>query len=594
VWQSARTNLHLDQGSRLIVPGKLDPRTHGAFQLIHNLLRDAIGPRGRRSKAALVLAQVLRRCAGIEMRWHGDRRGSMLVWMSFLMIPLMGFVGLGVDTGRGYMVRARLSQALDSAALVAGRSTADQAGAEARARIMFKANLPPGYMDATVTGPTFTFNNTDHTVKVAASAVVPTYFLHLIGHDTVTVSVDTEVQRNANSLEIALVLDVTGSMSGSKILDLKLAAKDLIDTVVWDDQSQYYSKIAIIPYSNSVNLSAQAAQVRGVIPPSKPITGATRGYPVIVTSAGHGLNNGDKVFIAGVNGMTQMNNNANNSTTASTSPQYWVVANKTTNTFALTRSNGSSADGGYWSNYSSAGSIHCTVAGCQYYQFTNAYAGSEVFQASTCVSERTGAEAYTDAAPSTALAGRVYPASNNPCVASTILPLTPDKTVLRAKVDALTISGSTAGQIGMAWGWYMISPNFAYLWPGPSAPAAYGTQELIKIAVIMTDGEFNTPYCNGVISRDAGSGSGNAEDHINCNATNGNATSQALQQCAAMKAQGIIVFTVGFELDSQVATDMMKQCASGLSYAYVASNGAALKEAFRSIAINISRLRISK
>jgi hypothetical protein len=38
----------------------------------------------------------------------------------------------------------------------------------------------------------------------------------------------------------------------------------------------------------------------------------------------------------------------------------------------------------------------------------------------------------------------------------------------------------------------------------------------------------------------------------------------------------------------------MVQCATSASYAYIASDGVALKEAFRSIAINISRLRISK
>ncbi len=38
----------------------------------------------------------------------------------------------------------------------------------------------------------------------------------------------------------------------------------------------------------------------------------------------------------------------------------------------------------------------------------------------------------------------------------------------------------------------------------------------------------------------------------------------------------------------------MKACATNESYAYLASDGAALKEAFRSIAINISRLRLSR
>ncbi len=49
----------------------------------------------------------------------------------------------------------------------------------------------------------------------------------------------------------------------------------------------------------------------------------------------------------------------------------------------------------------------------------------------------------------------------------------------------------------------MISPNFSYLWPTASQPAAYGTPKLFKIVILMTDGEFNTSYCNGVISQDS-------------------------------------------------------------------------------------------
>lgn len=518
----------------------------------------------------------------------------MMTWAVLLMVPLLGFVGLGVDTARGYMVRARLSQALDSATLAAGRSNADQIAAETRAHVLFKANFPPGYMDATITSLTFVFNNSEHTVKSAATVELPTYFLHLVGHSKITISVSNEVKRNANSLEIALVLDITGSMSGSKITDLKTAAKDLVDTVVWDDQSQYYSKVAIVPYSNGVNLGAYAAQVRGSVPSPKSITGATRANPVVITAPNHGFNNGDKVFITGVKGMTQINNDPDNSPTATNNPQYWVVSDKTTNTFELKRSNGSDANGKNWSRYTSAGSAYCTVAGCEYQQFTSASGTSRLFQISTCGTERIGAEAYTDAAPTAAKVGRHYPAESNPCPTSPIAPLTPDRTALKAKIDALAIDGSTAGQIGIAWGWYMISPEFAYLWPGESAPAAYGAQELIKIAVIMTDGEFNTSYCNGIIGKDSGSGSGSASDHINCNGTNGSSASQALKQCQAMKAKGIVIFTVGFDLDTAAARDLMKECATNESYAYLASDGAALKEAFRSIAINISRLRLSR
>jgi Flp pilus assembly protein TadG len=542
--------------------------------------------------------RLIRGATALARGFLGGNRGGIAVWGGFLMIPLIGFMGIGVDGARGYMVRARLSQALDAAGLAAGKQFTNEVKAEEVARMVFEANFPTGYMDAALTGPTITFNTEAQTVTVAASVVLPTYFVRLVGVNTLTVGANTEVMRNGMNLEIALVLDVTGSMNNpsSKIADLKVAAKELIDIVVYADQSEYYSKVAIIPYSNAVNVtSTYAAQVRGPVP-VRAIGGATKTNPVVVTSTGHGFNNGDRIFISSVGGMTQINNNLSNSTNATTSPKYWVVANKTANTFQLTRNDGSNANGTSWGTYTSgSGVIDCMVDGCKYHRFTDGTGGTKYFTISTCVSERTGAQKYTDVAPSTAFTGRVYPASNNPCIGSAILPMLNDKTALKNYVDTLTTAGSTAGHIGIAWGWYMLSPNWASLWPSASQPAAYNTPELAKIAVIMTDGAFNTGYCNGVIAQDSGSGSGNLSDHINCNATNGAPFAQALEMCNAMKAAGVTIFTVGFQIGSEAgAEDFMRACATTEWHFYNAEDGGALKQAFRAIAVNISRLRLSK
>src|SRR5262249_39852347 len=159
----------------------------------------------------------------------------------------------------------------------------------------------------------------------------------------------------------------------------------------------------------------------------------------------------------------------------------------------------------------------CARSGCQYYYFHNAYNSSNwnLYQASNCVSERTGADAFTDTGPSTSLLGYSYPDASNPCIAQTIVPLTADKTTLHTAVNNLVAKTSTAGHIGSAWAWYMISPNFANLWPADSQPAAYGTRDLLKVAVLMTDGLYNSPYCNGVIASDATSGSGQSFTHAN-------------------------------------------------------------------------------
>jgi hypothetical protein len=111
----------------------------------------------------------------------------------------------------------------------------------------------------------------------------------------------------------------------------------------------------------------------------------------------------------------------------------------------------------------------------------------------------------------------------------------------------------------------------------------------------MTDGAFNTGYCNGVISKDAGTGSGNTSDHANCNAPNGSPFTQAENLCTAMKQAGVVVYTVGFDVgDDQDVQDFMSSCATTTSNYYLASNGAALRAAFVSIANDINALRLSK
>ena len=148
-----------------------------------------------------------------------------------------------------------------------------------------------------------------------------------------------------------------------------------------------------------------------------------------------------------------------------------------------------------------------------------------------------------------------------------------DKALLHGKIDALTELGSTAGHIGIAWGWYLLSPHFSYLWPNASQqPAAYGTPKLLKVAVIMTDGDFNTIYNKGVIAQDSGSGSGSADWKINQNATNGNGFTQAQALCAAMKAPGtdIEVYTVGLGLSGSVAAqNFLTQCATSPAHVYL-------------------------
>jgi Flp pilus assembly protein TadG len=441
-------------------------------------------------------------------RLKRDQRGAALVYFTVAVLPLLTVVGIGVDLGRIFLVKQRLANAADAAAIAVGAQsglTSEEVAALADAFI--RVHYPDTIKALGV-------DNTATQVDVTVTVQVPMVFLQILNTQSIEISVNARALRPQGKLEVALVLDQTGSMGGQRISDLKAAAKDLIDIVVWNNQTaDFYAKVALVPYSAAVDVGGYAASVRGTI------TSGT-----------------------------------------------------------------------------------CSLLGCQFFQFLNALGQLKIFQVTSCVTERTGAQAYTDATPTVALLGPNYTTASNPCPSNTIKPLTNDKTLLKGQIDLLQAAGSTAGHIGLAWGWYLLSPDWGYLWPA-SQPASYedldkldakGQPLLQKIIVLMTDGAFNTAYCQGVISKDSGAGSGSSADHINCNATNGASLSQAQTLCGGIKAKGITVYTVGFGIaDDTGVRDMMTNCATDTSHAYLASSGDELKQAFREIATKISSLRLS-
>jgi hypothetical protein len=292
----------------------------------------------------------------------------------------------------------------------------------------------------------------------------------------------------------------------------------------------------------------------------------TASCELVVTAASHGLANGDNAYITGTNGIGQINSNV------------FAISGVTSNTYVL-----SGVFGPNYGTYTSGGSSYCVRQGCQYYYFAS---GMTPYQINNCVSERT-TNAYTDDAPTTTLVGRDYTSGGSACTGQTITPLTTDKTVLNAAASALTANGSTAGHIGLAWAWYMVSPKFGYLWPNASQPASYTASNTLKAVVLMTDGEFNTAYCKDVVSKDSGG-------PISCNAPNGSSLVQAAALCTAIKASGTILYTVGFQLDTQSAKDLLSQCATDSAHYFNAITGTDLKEAFKAIGKDLAALRVSR
>lgn len=605
--------------------------------------------------------------AAFARRLRRDERGAIAVQFALLALPLAVLVFGLVDVSRISLQRRQMQDALDAATLMAARSTAvTDAGLEAVGDPAFLAEVAGMNLGLTASSATFKMGVDNHVIGTVTATLQP-IIANLWTGGNFTVTAVSDVVRSSKDLEVSLVLDITGSMKGTRIADLKIAASDLVDIIVKDTQTPYYSKVALVPYAAGVNVGTYADAVRGPVPvraisgagwlaSTQTITGITKATPAVVTVSNHGYSTGDKVYLSGITGndaalnnkiytITRVDSNRFSLNTVKTSKNYnsgggvarkcltssctIVVTTSTDHGFitddqisfanmgGLTSLNGTTqtitnltattfdtrvvADSST-GVYTSGGTATCeqsTNPGCKNYSYTNAnWTSGTVRPLSTCATERTGAQAYTDAAPSTAYVGLNYPSSGNPCPKPEIMPLSSDRKALKDQISALEDGGSTAGQIGLAWGWYMIAPNFSYLWPNASQkPAAYKTKDLMKVVILMTDGAFNTPYCNGVIARNAGNGSGNSSDHINCDATNGDPFTQARALCTAIKnsANGITLYTVGFDVGSDAtAKSFLTSCATDTSKAFFPATGSELKSSFKAIAQEISDLRIAK
>ena len=106
------------------------------------------------------------------------------------------------------------------------------------------------------------------------------------------------------------------------------------------------------------------------------ITAITKADPAVVTASAHGLSDGDRVYISGIVGMTELNN------------REFTVANKTTNTFEL-----SGEDSSSHTTYTSGGKVGNIV------EVTTTYSATDIFELNHVQSADTVYLAHKDHEP---------------------------------------------------------------------------------------------------------------------------------------------------------------------------------------------------
>lgn len=404
-----------------------------------------------------------------DLSFAKDTSGNVAIIFAVVSTAIISILGLGIDFQRSVSAEQNIQSALDATSLAAVRAMQDASNTETEIRTyaenVFAANIQGSNTNLNCPKPTVTVDFTTGKVEADINCTLPTTLAGIFSIREVKIGQSSVANMSMSKLDLAMMLDVSGSMSGQKIKDLKSAANDAIDTLITARTGDRV-RIAFNTYSTAVNVGSYAKTVKG-------------------------------------------------------------------------------------NNYDATSATR------------------------DCVTERGGIAKFKDDAPGTGkyLEETTKSADNKAlsCPSSSLEPLSTDKDKLQKAINGLSANGWTAGHLGIAWAWYLISPDWDKIWPKDSKPLDYDDNDTIKAVILMTDGEFNTYYQNG----------------------QGNSVGQSKKLCNNMKKEGVIVYSVAFQAP-KAGKDVLKACASNDDTFYDASSGTELKEAYAAIASQLTNLRLTR
>ncbi|WP_370170679.1 MULTISPECIES: pilus assembly protein TadG-related protein [Hyphomonas] len=463
-------------------------------------------------------------------RLKDETEGNVAIIFALLTIPLFLLMGFAIDLQQVNTAKNRVQYILDSAVIAGAREMQEgKSDTQIKAYILnyFESAMKAQGMATDCADPVSTIASESQDISVTVRCDQPTSIMQITGTKELTFGVTSASTYGIGKVDIAFVFDVSGSMGGSKMTALKDAAETAVDVLipVKDDGTTGEVRIGMASYSSMVDAGS------------------------------------DYFFKA--TGKTPIRIYTETYTTREVVGYEYVCTRY--------RRNGSCRRWGYEAIYDDVEKTATKTVN------------------NTCVKERIGDDAFTDADPGPYAwieAAEAYiqrdrdgdPRTDyygNPywtvesCNPIGPQPMTANRDKLYDYIDDLNASGGTAGHLGIAWGWYLIAPDWDTVWPAGSDPYPYDEPDSAKAMIIMTDGEFNQEY----------------------NTSEGDSFDQSKKMCDGIKEQGIKVYTVAFSAPT-AGREILAYCASGDEFTFTPESSEELKEAYTKIAQSISDLRI--
>lgn len=185
------------------------------------------------------------------MKFAKAEEGTTMVLGLFVFVVMMAAGGMAVDFMKAERERAKIQYTLDRA-ILAGAALAQPLDPESVVEDYFEKSGLTGYT-LKVTLPEESNSVASRRVVAHASKEVGNYFVNMVGVDDITVRANGAAQERVQNVEISLVLDVSGSMASSnKMENMQEAAIEFVNTVL-SRQSADRVSINIVPYNMQVN-----------------------------------------------------------------------------------------------------------------------------------------------------------------------------------------------------------------------------------------------------------------------------------------------------------------------------------------------------
>ena len=493
---------------------------------------------------------------------------------------MMALVGIAVDGIRLYMVQMRLQGAVDAAGLIAARDIGNSASSQ-NATNLFWANFQRsgpnstrGFLGTNITSVTVTKVNAN-TASVQAQGLLPTTFMNIVGVANIPVNSVNQSTRATTGMELALVLDNTGSMAGWPIQAVVSSATQLVNDVYGapsiDTQPNLF--VSVVPFTAEVSIgSSNTAWLKsGSYTAGSYLNGAWKGCVMArydTTDSATGLTNDFTDVPPGTAPFTPF-------LYASTYKKYTVKQNG--KTVAITGDND-------WTATNITENQQATLA-------QNTAVGPNL----GCPQTSTG-------------------------TALPILPETASQTTVLGTISQMVANfrGGTFINLGLQAGWWTLSPRWrgAAGWGNATLPLDYNTPNMQKVIVLMTDGnnqwydwpggapgagpspwvdDGNTDYTAYGRLLDNNMGLAKSQNTA-ANAT-ANINTKMSQMCTLIKQQGIIIYTILFNHDGSVTSDtetMFENCASSAQDYFLDATATDLQTTFSTIGSQLASLRVSQ